>query len=81
MTKITTQFQKTFIEIYNDLNEAKKGMLRLAFLEEHGYSLNSDTFYKKLNGKSLFAPNEQRWLCKELDLKIAEVSFPTKTNN
>ncbi len=75
MTKITIKV-KSFRDVYDDLNETKKRLLRTAFLEEFEYSPTSDTFYKKLRGETFFSPKEQKWICGQLEIPTEEVQFP-----
>ncbi len=77
MTKITID-KKSIKDVYNELNETKKGILRDAFLEEFEYSTKSDTFYKKMRGQTLFSPKEQKWICTYLKISADEVLFPTR---
>ena len=79
-TKTEVTEAKEFKDIYNDLNDSKKAILRTGFLEEHGYR-SFDSFYKKMKGETLFRPNEQKWICKQLQISESEVKFPTRETN
>lgn len=71
----TTSTQKTILDLYNDLSESKKAILRVQFSEEHGLAVS--TFYSKLNCiQSSFKPNEQKWLCNYFNVKAEDVFFP-----
>lgn len=54
---------------YNELNESKKAILREKFLMVFDYK-NTDSFYKKMEGKSPFWQNEKTWLARKLKTNV-----------